>query len=107
MGLIKALQSAINPKGIYLMIKPLLARKKLGYTFKDKELLREALTHPSFDSGARIQGQSKARVSWRFCDRLYFSQWLYSNFTDIAEGELSRKKSLLARRIISRILHAT
>jgi ribonuclease-3 len=100
MGLIKALQSAINPKG-NLSHDPNLSllEKKLGYTFKDKELLREALTHPSFDSGTRdTRDNQRLEFLGDSVVGCILAKWLYCNFTDIAEGELSRKKSLLARR---------
>jgi ribonuclease-3 len=70
----------------------------IGYQFSDPSLLREALTHPSFDS---------RKSGCRHNQRLEFlgdsvvgcvlAKWLYKRFPDAKEGELSRKKSLLVR----------
>ena len=99
MGLIKTLQSAINPKGYSYEQNLSLLEKKLGYTFKNKELLREALTHPSFNSGANdLRNNQRLEFLGDSVVGCILARWLYCNFTDISEGELSRKKSLLARR---------
>ena len=69
----------------------------IGYEFKNKALLREALTHPSIDH--RVTNE-------RHNQRLEFlgdsvlgciiAKWLFLTFPDVTEGDLSRKKSLLA-----------
>jgi ribonuclease-3 len=70
---------------------------EIGYKFKNKALLREALTHPSIDH--RISNE-------RHNQRLEFlgdsvlgciiAKWLFLKYPDVTEGDLSRKKSLLA-----------
>ena len=81
-------EGAPIPKGV---------EREIGYKFKNKALLREALTHPSLD--CRISNE-------RHNQRLEFlgdsvlgciiAKWLFLKFPDVAEGDLSRKKSLLA-----------
>lgn len=71
---------------------------QIGYRFQNLGLLREALTHPSFDS---------RKTMHRHNQRLEFlgdsvvgcilAKWLFEKFPDLPEGELSQKKSLLAR----------
>ena len=71
--------------------------EKIGYSFVNKDLLKEALTHPSLDH--RVTNE-------RHNQRLEFlgdsvlgcilAKWLFQKFPGVTEGDLSRKKSLLA-----------
>jgi len=73
-------------------------QNKLGYSFKDFELLKEALTHASY---------AKERASSVFNERLEFlgdavlelvsSEMLYENYKDYDEGKLTRLRSQLVR----------
>ena len=99
MGILKALEAAFWPiekPGENIIFKKL--EDAIGYSFTNKDLLREALTHPSFDPRKNIQ---------RHNQRLEFlgdsvvgcilAKWLFQKFPEKTEGELSRYKSLLAR----------
>ncbi|TKW61629.1 MAG: ribonuclease III [Blastochloris viridis] len=67
--------------------------KRLGYVFRQPELLKQALTHPSFGAenyqrleflGDRVLG-------------LIVADMLFKHFPDAAEGELSRRFTMLVR----------
>ena len=72
--------------------------KNIGYTFKDKNLLLEAVTHSSFANERKI---NKLRCN----ERLEFlgdavleiisSDYLFRRFADLPEGKLSKMRSAL------------
>ena len=80
---------------------------KIGYDFKDKMLLMRALTHSSYSN------ESGARNHHLLCnERLEFlgdsvlslitSRYLYENFPDCPEGELTRMRAeLVCERALS------
>ena len=70
-------------------------QKRIGYTFRDQELLKRALTHSSYSN------ETGARNHHLLCnERLEFlgdsvlslitSEYLYSNFPELPEGDLTR-----------------
>lgn len=66
--------------------------RALGYTFQEPGLLEEALTHPSFDSTRnyeRLEFLGDAVIE------LYVSSYLFENYPNEPEGELTRKRSLI------------
>ncbi len=66
--------------------------KKLGYTFKDKNLLKEALTHKSFKSpvnNERLEFLGDAVLD------LIVGEYLYKKFPKANEGELSKLRASL------------
>ena len=99
MGLLQSLKASFLPGEDSVTdnsFRPL--EDTLGYSFQNKDLLREALTHPSFDT---------RKNDHRHNQRLEFlgdsivgcvlANWLFQKFPEKTEGELSRYKSLLAR----------
>ena len=70
----------------------------IGYHFSDKTLLTQAVTHPSLDSG---------KLTYPHNQRLEFlgdsvlgsvlASWIFAQFPEDKEGELSKKKAMLAR----------
>lgn len=68
--------------------------KKLGYSFQDKKLLQEALSHPS------IGGRSFQRLEF-LGDRilgLVVAWWLYRHFPHEAEGILAKRLAYMVKR---------
>lgn len=75
-------------------------KKILDYSFKNPELLDEALTHPSL----AIRSKSKGKMQYNY-ERLEFlgdavlalliSEMLLSRYPDAKEGELASRRSLL------------
>jgi len=71
--------------------------EKIGYIFLNKDLLREALTHPSLDH--RVTNERHNQRLEFLGDSVLgciFAKWLFQKFPGVTEGDLSRKKSLLA-----------
>ena len=69
----------------------------LGYSFTNKDYIIEALTHSSYSNEVRLKPNgSEVRCNERmefFGDSvlsLVVSQYLFTNFTDMPEGDLSR-----------------
>lgn len=74
---------AFDPKGL---------EEAIGYTFKDKNLLICALSHPSYSSGEnyeRLEFLGDAAVE------LCASHYLYARFPGAGEGELTKRRASL------------
>jgi len=70
----------------------------MGYSFKKKELLLEALTHPSVDpKTSRVPNNQRLEFLGDSILGAILAGWLYKRFPNDTEGELSKKKALLAR----------
>ncbi len=70
----------------------------LGYTFEDKSLLENALTHSSYANENRQEGQtSNERLEFLGDSILGFvvAEFLYRNFPERPEGELTRFRAEL------------
>ena len=76
--------------------------KKIGYTFKNKNILKEALTHSSYAN------ELKARKQAAQCnERLEFlgdsvlsvivSEYLFEMFSELPEGELTQRRAALVQ----------
>lgn len=69
--------------------------KVFGYIFKDEDLLREALTHPSLEGGKQYQ-----RLEF-VGDRvlgLVIAEWLFEYYPDVDEGGMASRHSNMVRR---------
>ncbi len=72
---------------------------KLGYTFKDESLLRDAMTHPSQDRGDK-KASSYERLEF-LGDRvlsLLIAEWLFEIYPKENEGELAKRHAALVNR---------
>ena len=70
--------------------------RELGYTFNDKELLLEALTHSSYTNEMRINKRNHYERLEFLGDavlELLSSEFLYEKFPDVPEGGLSKKRA--------------
>ncbi len=81
--------------------RPLLAELEasLGYSFRDKALLKQALTHVSAVDVAR-RGQSYERLEF-LGDRvlgLAISEWLFLHHSAAREGEMSLRLAQIVRK---------
>jgi ribonuclease-3 len=83
------------------------AAEVLGYRFKDASLLREALTHASvandrLQSNERMEFLGDAILGFVVCE------YLYNNFADLLEGDLTKIKSaVVSRRVCAMISEDT
>ena len=76
--------------------------KKIGYTFKNKDVLKEALTHSSYANELKARKQS-AQCN----ERLEFlgdsvlsvvvSEYLFEVFSELPEGELTQRRAALVQ----------
>lgn len=72
--------------------------EKLGYSFSDKELLLEALTHSSYTNEMRINKRNHYERLEFLGDavlELLSSEFLYEKFPDVPEGGLSKKRAAM------------
>lgn len=72
--------------------------KKIGYCFKEKELLKQALTHSSFVNEQRINKlPDYERLEFLGDAVLEFvtSSFLFRHYPDMREGEMTRKRASL------------
>lgn len=71
--------------------------KKLGYTFKDKSLLFNALSHSSYANEVRGGVTSNERLEFLGDSvlSLIVSEYIFSKFSDKPEGELTKLRASL------------
>ncbi len=70
----------------------------LGYTFKDKELLRTALTHSSYANEYSVQSNERLEFLGDAVIGCVTAKVLYNHFPDYPEGNLSKIKSAIVSR---------
>lgn len=70
--------------------------RRIGYSFKDKGLLRTAMTHSSYANETR-QGECNERLEFLGDSVLSIvvSEYIYNNFTKKKEGDLTRLRASL------------
>ena len=83
------------PKNLLSSLESLEA--KLGYTFLNKELLFQAFTHSSFLNESTVPLQSNERLEFLgdAVLNLFISEFLFREFPEKEEGELSKLKAHL------------
>ena len=69
-------------------------QRKIGYSFKDKDLLKEALTHSSYanESGSPSHNERLEFLGDAVLE-LTVSEHLYNKYQDLDEGQLTRIRS--------------
>ncbi|HWH68878.1 MAG TPA: ribonuclease III [Candidatus Sulfotelmatobacter sp.] len=75
-------------------------QKQLGYTFRDLNLLRLALTHPSVahEQGLPIQTNQRLEFLGDAVLQLVLTRELYEKFPDFGEGPLTKARAKLVNR---------
>jgi len=73
-----------------------LLENKIGYTFRNKELLKNALTHKTFAFEAEIPLEYNERLEFLGDSILNFivAEQLYNSNRYFSEGELTRRRSI-------------
>jgi ribonuclease-3 len=71
--------------------------KNLNYTFKNKEILRNALIHKSYHEGVQkgLPDNEKLEFLGDSVINLVITDYLFKNFNHLGEGELSKLKAHL------------
>ncbi len=71
--------------------------KEMGYKFKDRELLRHALSHSSYANEKRSSTGSNERLEFLGDSvlSLVVSEHLFTHLKDVAEGELTKMRASL------------
>ena len=75
-------------------------QSRLGYTFKNADLLRLALTHPSVahEQGASIQHNQRLEFLGDAVLQLVLTRELYDKFADVGEGPLTKARAQMVNR---------
>ena len=70
---------------------------RMGYAFRDKELLRTALTHSSFVNEHSAGDRTKCNERLEFLGdsvlSIVTSEYLFSEYSDLPEGKLTRMRA--------------
>ncbi len=70
--------------------------QRIGYVFRDKQLLRQALTHSSFTNEQRInktQDYERLEFLGDAVLELVSSEYLYQQYPQVPEGELTKRRA--------------
>ena len=67
--------------------------KKLGYEFKDKELLRSALTHTSYANEHKGVSYERLEFLGDAVLQVLTSKYIYNNYPSFTEGQMSRLRA--------------
>src|ERR1700722_16997623 len=83
------------------------AEKILGYTFKNPDLLKEALTHASI-ADKRLDGNERMEFLGDAVLDLIICELLYLKFPEYQEGDLTKVKSaVVSRRTFAEVSNET
>lgn len=78
--------SAIIKKGITMTE----LEQIIGYTFKNPELLKEALTHSSYTNGKHLRSNERLEFLGDSVLSIVVSEHLFENLTNLPEGQLTK-----------------
>lgn len=70
-----------------------LLEKSIGYTFKDKKLLEQALTHTSYANIRNIQSNEKLEFFGDSILEYISSEYIYNNYIKLKEGEMTKVRA--------------
>lgn len=70
-----------------------LIEKSIGYTFKDKELLKTALTHTSYAYENKKESNEKLEFLGDSILEFISSKYLYAKYTNLKEGEMTKVRA--------------
>ena len=67
--------------------------KEIGYTFKNKELLKIALTHTSYAYEKHIDSNEKLEFLGDSILEFLSSRYLFTHYTNLKEGEMTKVRA--------------
>ena len=72
-----------------------ILEKSIGYTFKNKDLLKNALTHTSYAFENHVQSNEKLEYLGDSILEFISSKYLYINFPKLTEGEMTKVRATI------------
>ena len=69
--------------------------KSIGYTFKDKNLLKKALTHTSYAYENKTESNEKLEFLGDSILEYISSKYIYNNYRKLREGEMTKVRAVL------------
>lgn len=76
-----------------------MIEKKLGYKFKDRKLLKTALTHSSYANETSVESNERLEFLGDAVLGFVVARVLYDRYPDAAEGKLSKMRSAIVSRM--------
>lgn len=70
-----------------------ILEKSIGYEFKDKELLKKALTHTSYANENKIESNEKLEFLGDSILEFVSSKYIYNNYKFLKEGEMTKVRA--------------
>ena len=67
--------------------------KNIGYEFKNKELLKNALTHTSYAYEHHVQSNEKLEFLGDSILEFVSSEYMYNKYTNLKEGEMTKVRA--------------
>jgi len=67
--------------------------QSIGYTFKNKELLKKALTHTSYAYERKVESNEKLEFLGDSILEFISSKYLYKNYPKLKEGEMTKVRA--------------
>lgn len=67
--------------------------KNIGYTFKNKEILKTALTHTSYAHEQKVESNEKLEFLGDAILEFIVSDYLYHNYKNLKEGEMTKVRA--------------
>lgn len=67
--------------------------KSINYIFKDKSLLRKALTHTSYAYERNIESNEKLEFLGDSILEFISSKYIYNNYRNLKEGEMTKARA--------------
>lgn len=86
----------IRKKYIMMKFDESAIEKNIGYVFKDKSLLKQAMSHSSYVNEIKIKGQKSYERLEFLGDavlELISSEYLYEHYKDMPEGKLTKLRA--------------
>jgi len=78
--------------------------QSIGYEFKNKELLKRALTHKSYAYEQKIQSNEKLEFLGDSILEFLSSEYIYKNYPELKEGEMTKvRASVVCEESLSKI----
>ena len=72
-----------------------ILEKNIGYTFKNKEILKNALTHTSYAYEKNVLSNEKLEFLGDSILEFISSKYLYNNFPKLSEGEMTKVRATI------------